>query len=326
MPAFFDQGMFAHKPAWHGLGNVLDYWPGSWEEAAKAAQLDWDIITRPVYNFVENQVGTGTPRYEKIPGYYQVVRDDTGELFTISKDSRVAISNAEFGQIIEYILGSDLGRQLKYETLISLKGGRIVAVTMHLDQPYEIPGDPSPYLSYIAGWTSHDVGGIKVGNTEVRVVCANTQMAADADMDRRGVAWTIRHTSNWAERVNEARDAVQAALRTNEEWLLMAKDLAHQQVSSADVERFIDKWIPLSTDMSSIQVDRRQHQRAVFRGIYEDSVTTEGIRGTRWGVLQSAIEVCDHYSKFRTEDTRVKRTLLDGDARKDRALQIVGKL
>lgn len=326
MPAYFDNGMFAHKPAWHGMGNVLDHWPGTWDEAAQAAGLDWDIETRPVYSFVENQFATGTPVYEKIPGFYQVVRDDTGELFTISRDSRIAISNAEFGQIVKYIMGSDLGRQLKYETLISLKNGRIIAVTMHLDEPYEIPGDPSPYLSYMVGWTCHDVGGMKFGNSQVRVVCANTQQAADADMARRGVAWTIRHTSNWSERVNEARDAVQAALRTNEDWLIMAKDLAHRQVSEADMERFIDRWIPLSTDMSSLQIDRRNHQRAVFRGVYHDSKTTDGIRGTKWGLLQSAIEVCDHFSTFRSEDTRIKRTLLDGDNRKDKALAIVGRL
>lgn len=323
MPAYFDDGMFAHKPAWHGLGTVLDYWPGSWEEAAKAARLDWDIETRPIYEKTHEQLSGD---YTKIPGWYQVVRDDTGELFTISRDSRIAISNAEFGQIVEYIMGSDLGRELKYETLISLKNGRIIAVTMHLDQPYEIPGDPSPYLTYLAGWTCHDVGGMKFGNTQVRVVCANTQQAADADMSRRGVAWTIRHTSNWSERVNEAREAVQAALRTSEEWLIMAKDLAHRQVGEADVERFIDRWIPLSTDMSTLQIARRQETRAKFLAVYKDSVTTDGIRGTKWGLLQTAIEICDHYSKSRTEDTRIKRTLLDGDNRKDKALAIVGRL
>lgn len=319
MPAYFDNGMFAHKPAWHGLGNVLDHWPGTWEEAANAAGLNWDIETWPVYQKIDDA-------FHQIPGYYQVVRDDTGELFTISRDSRVAISNTEFGQIVEYIMGSDLGRQLKYETLISLKGGRIVAVTMHLDEPYEIPGDPSPYLSYMVGWTCHDVGGMKFGNSQVRVVCANTQQAADADMNRRGVAWTIRHTANWSERVNEAREAVQAALRTNEDWMVMAKDLAHKQVGEADVQRFIDRWIPLSTDMSVLQIARRQETRAKFLHVYEEAATTEGIRGTKWGLLQSAIEVCDHYSRFRTEDTRIKRTLLDGDNRKDKALAIVGRL
>lgn len=325
MPAYFDQGMFAHKPAWHRMGNVLDHWPGSWREATEAAGLDWDIETQPVYRFVENDWG-GKPVYEKIQGFYQVRRNDTGEVFAISKDSRVAISNAEFGNIIEYIMGSDLGRELKYETLVSLKSGRIVAVTMYLDQPYEIPGDPSPFVTYIAGWTCHDVGGVKIGNTTVRVVCANTQQAADADMDRRGVAWTIRHTSNWADRVNEARDAVQAALRTSEEWMLMAKELAATGVSDKDVTRFVDKWLPLSTDMSVLQLDRRNESRRMFMKVYEESVTTDGIRGTKWGVLQTAIELCDHYTKSRSDDTEIKRVLLDGDKRKDKAFTLVGKL
>lgn len=322
MPAYFDNGMFAHKPAWHGLGNVLDYWPGSWDEAAKAAGLDWDIETRPVYE----PIGPNLGAFREIPGYYQVVRDDTGEMFTISKDSRVAIGNKEFGNIIEYIMGSDLGRNLKYETLISLKNGRIVAATMHLDQPYEIPGDPSEYLTYLAGWTCHDVGGMKFGATQVRVVCANTQAAADEDMNSHGVAWTIRHTSNWSDRVAEAREAVQAALRTNEEWIVMAKDLAHTNVKDEDVARFLDKWMPISTDMAPFVMDRVYDRRATFMKIYNYSNTIEGIRGTKWGLLQTAIEYRDHYAPAHSVDTRVRRTLLDGDDRKDKALAIIGKL
>lgn len=328
MPAMFDQGMFAHKPAWHRQGNVLDYWPGSWEEATKAAELNWDIITKPVYGLHQEFDEQGQPYqvFVQVPGYYQVLRDDTLEVMTISKDTRVAISNSEFGQIVEYVMGSDLGRQLKYETLVSLKGGRIVAVTMHLDQPFEIPGDPSPYMTYINAWTSHENGGVKIGATDVRIVCANTQQAADAAMNAHGAAWTIRHTSNWSERVNEARDAIQAALRTNEEWMLMAKDLAHAGVSDSDVETFLDKWMPLSTDMSSLQLGRRQADREQFRTIYNASITTDGIRGTKWGVLQTAIEMCDHYTRSRSDDTEIKRVLLDGDHRKDKAMAIVGRL
>ena len=325
MPAFFDHGMFAHTPAWHRKGNVLNYWPGTWADAADAAGLNWDIETAPVWSRTAHH-DISSEQWTQIPGFYQVRRNDTGEVLTVSKESRIAISNAEFGQIIEYIMGSDLGRKLKYETLISIKGGRIVAVTMHLDQPYEIPGDPSPFVTYIAGWTCHDVGGMKFGNTQVRVVCANTQQAADADMDRRGVAWTIRHTSNWSERVNEARDAIQAALRTNEDWMLMAKDLAHTSISDSEVETFLDKWIPISTDMSTLQLMRRQSDRETFRTIYRESSTTEGIRGTKWGVLQTAIEICDHYTASRSEDTEIKRVLLDGDGRKNKAMAIVGKL
>ena len=325
MPASFDHGMFAHTPAWHKMGNVLDHWPGTWTEAADAAGLNWDIETAPVWSRTARPE-IDAEQWTQIPGFYQVRRNDTGEVLAVSKDSRVSISNTEFGGLIEYVMGSDLGRQLKYETLISLKGGRMVACTMYLDDPIEIPGDPSPFVRYVAAWTSHDVGGVKIGATDVRVVCANTQAAADRNMDRHGFAWTIRHTSTWADRVNEAREAVQAALRTSEEWILMAKDLAAANVSVADLNRFIDKWLPLSTDMSALQLDRRNADRDTFRTIYSESVTTDGIRGTKWGLLQTAIEMCDHYSRSLSLDTEIRRVLLDGDKRKDKAVTLVGKL
>ena len=47
MPALFDQGFFVREPAWHGLGVVLQDYPGR-EEAMRLAGHDWDVLESEV--------------------------------------------------------------------------------------------------------------------------------------------------------------------------------------------------------------------------------------------------------------------------------------
>jgi len=325
MPAYFDEGMLAHEPAWHGLGNVLNYWPGSWDEASQAAGLNWDVESVPLYADDWSDL-SGIPQKVRVDGFYGVRRNDTHEVLAVNKESRINITNAEFGQFIEHVMGADMGQKLKFETLISIRGGRIVAATMYLDDRIEIPGDPSPFKRYLVFYTRHDVGGLRCGPVNVRVVCANTQQAADSEMDRTGASWSIRHTANWAQRMNEIRDNIQNALRTDEDWLLMAKHMATAEVDKATVDTFIDKWIPLSTDMSSIQLVRAQEKRKQFWAIYDGSPTTDGIRGTKWGIYQTAIEICDHFRNVRSEDAHVDRVLISGDTKKVQARKILERV
>ena len=48
MPAEFEEGWFAHTPAWHSLGEVKDERPTTWEQA-REGYLDWEPEARPVY-------------------------------------------------------------------------------------------------------------------------------------------------------------------------------------------------------------------------------------------------------------------------------------
>src|SRR5690242_8795690 len=48
MSAEFEQGFFVRVPAWHGLGTVLDDYPGR-EEAMRLAGHDWDIVELPSF-------------------------------------------------------------------------------------------------------------------------------------------------------------------------------------------------------------------------------------------------------------------------------------
>jgi len=322
MPALFEEGWFAYTPAWHSLGEVKDRRPTTWEEA-RDGYLNWEPETIPVYTRTDD--GTLFPSYEVIPNYQQIVRSDDGELLSIQSLDYAVISNAEFGGLIEYIMGADIPGmpKLQFDALAVLKGGRLVCVTLWLEKPLEIPGDPSSTYPMMTFWTRHDgQGGMKGGASAIRIVCANTQQMSERSMDAHGFMFNIRHTKNWADRLEEARGRMIATLGQVGKWEEMAKAMASQAATLGDVGFFLDKWLPYSTDQTDRQKETVRRRREAFFAAY-DSETCEAINGTMWGVLQAATEVADHVFPAHSMDTRAARTLLGNDNHKARALKLV---
>jgi phage/plasmid-like protein (TIGR03299 family) len=320
MAHHFESGMFVRTPAWHQLGNVLQDWPGTFEEARVQAGLTWDVDSKPVFD--EDK--------QLIPGFQRIVRNDNGNTLTIQKDSYAVINNTQIGNVIDFVMNGDAEtkkiQNLKFETLISLREGRQIIATMYLDEPMELPGDPSPTYPYMVFITRHDgQGGMRLGPTAVRVVCANTQYIAEKEMDRNGLGFTIKHTSNWEQRLEQARKALVSTFASFGRWEDLAREFARASVSNSDVEDFLDRWIPYSTDQEQRERENVTKKRSQFRSLL-NSETCNGIAGTKWGLLQAAIELSDHFTKSHTIESEINRILGNPQASKPQAVRILQKL
>jgi Domain of unknown function (DUF932) len=92
-----------------------------------------------------------------------------------------------------------------FETAGSLRGGRMVFITMKLPTSMRIAGVDDMDL-YLCATTSHDgTCALRVDASPIRVVCANTQRAAIAAS--KG-SYTFRHTSNVRAQIAQAREAM----------------------------------------------------------------------------------------------------------------------
>lgn len=317
----FEEGWVYRKPAWHRLADIKDYRPTTWEDARRG-YLNWEPETSELASISPD----GT--YQPIAGYQAIHRNDTNELLSVQKTSYAVISNTEFGGLIEYAMGVDLPNmpKLQFDTLCVLKGGRIVVATLYLDKPIPVPGDPSGIYPYMAFWSNHDgLGGMRGGATAIRVVCSNTQQMAESQMEKHGFVFTIRHTKNWAEKVEQARDSIVSAIGNIQTFTEMASSLASRSVAEDNVEDFLNKWLPFSTAMTSLQRSNMQDRRDAFWRAYK-SATCEGITGTPWGVLQAAIEAADHEFTAHSDETRTARILVHGDSWKSRALYLAKRM
>lgn len=333
MPANYVSGFTVGEPAWHRLDKNYGHgdYPLSWPEARKRAGLDWEVYTKPVF---VPALGSESDLIE-VPGFQAVGRDDTGAILNISPESYAVIGNAEIGDIISYLfdtLAEEFGDKIKLETLNVLDGGRLIVGTIRLDEPYQVPGDPSLTVPFYNFSARHDGrGGIQVGENAVRVVCGNTAAAGEMFWRTHGSGITIRHTSNWATKLEEARHAIRVATANNAALKEFYTAAAAMRIHDGDVEDFLAKWAPFSTaDTDRIRANR-QATRARFKTILA-SETCEGVENTAYGLVMAATELRDHWSQHRSLETEVKAALLSQETRrsdypsKRRAFEIVDKM
>lgn len=318
----YETGWVAHTAAWHMLADIKGERPKTWEEA-RAGYLDWEPEVRPIYT--ATNIGGGMDTYERIKGWNQIVRSDSEAVLSIQEDSYAVISNAEFGGIIEYIMGIDVPGMpgFEYETLSVLRKGRIIAVSLFMKEPFQVPGDTSQTYGFFNCWTRHDgQGGMKGGPGTFRVVCANTMRASEAVMDRNGFVFNIRHTANWADRLGDARHAIVASVGGIRAQQQLAKEMITRRLDRSEVEGFVERWLP---DVPEDAPDRSRTmlraKRAAFWQAY-NSETCEGITGTLYGVVEAAVEACDHYFPARSLETRTARIMLGEHGHKAKALAV----
>lgn len=277
--------------------------------------------------------------FVRIPDHKLIVRNDTELVLGVTSDSYSAIYHADdaaeandgasMEEVIEAFRGAD--GSLKFETAGSVRDGRAVWALLYLDEPYTLPGDSTEHLPFVALLNRHDgTGAMRLVNTQVRVVCWNTFQMAEADGDQTGRTFSFRHTGDVKTRVDEAKAAIAGLRNETAEYVAMCGDLMSLRVDDGAVARFLSEFLP-SPRENGEQCSDRVHAnvekaRQTWRWLYEESPTTEGIRGTGYGILQSSTEYLDHARAFRTRDSYLGRSVLRAEPAKARALQLVRAL
>jgi phage/plasmid-like protein (TIGR03299 family) len=306
---------------WHGEGQVLDTYPENWEQARKAAGLEWDPVRVPTAKWVPAAGGDAEAgEWVAEEGWDAVVRNDNGNTLFHVRDSLNLITNSEMGEIIESLLKTD--KNIKWETGGSLEGGKLVWVLVTLDEPITIAGDKGTWtLPMIAVTNRHDGWGACVARaTMVRVVCANTFRAAELEGEQTKATFKFVHRGDWRVRIDDAREAVTQSRREVAEYQILAKDLLGIKVNATQRELFVRAFIPkppdgLITDRVSRNVDEaRDAIRAILK-----SETTDAVKGTAYGLVNAAGEYLDHTRKSRTWETKLNRTLIMPEALKAKA-------
>lgn len=320
MADYFESGFCVRTPSWHGKETLLAESPKSWAEARTAAGMDWEPAEGSVYEVVGVNPD-GTEAFAPIPDWKRIYRDDTMATLAVTRDSYALISHDEMGQVLEEIMRTP---NVEYETGGVLEGGKKVWGLARLGEPVQIKGDSSMTLPYLSVTNRHDGGGsFQVQATAVRIVCANTWHAAEVEGEKTGTVYSFRHTANWKDRVNEAREAVMAARQSINTYYEMAEHLLTVKVTKAQRELFIGEFFPmppagLASDRVLANVET---SRQALRDILA-SETTAPISNTAFGLIQAAGEYMDHVRTAKSWETKLNRTLLAPERFKTRAVRI----
>lgn len=322
----FETGFSVRKPMWHGLGTVLDEYPGSWSQARVLAGLDWDIEEHPLYD-VTQLYSDGRADVKLVEGVKQLKRSDNALRLSVVNDTYQVIGVDVFGELFEGIMEKSDG-EIRYETAGSLDEGRKVWALARLGDAVELPGDPSPIQPYFALMSSNDgTAALRAIATSVRIVCMNTWHAADVDATMRNSSYYFRHTKNWRDNLKHAKDALFSARENVATTIEHAKDMLRVKVNAEQARWFIKEFAvhrvvhnsvakkPMAKRDLKIRMDSPRITAALDGTIAHltqimESRTTEGIRGSAYGLMQAAGEFADHLRDRQSDESYFTRTMM----------------
>jgi phage/plasmid-like protein (TIGR03299 family) len=309
---------------WHGLAKVkADYVTP--EEARKEA-FDWEPVETPLYRAVP-VVGEDGPEtvYEVVDEVKAIERSDDGSFLGAVGKDYVPTTNQEITDIAEAVEGIAAG-EVRVETAGSLKGGRKVWMLLRLNEPIAVKGDPNgATIPYFAIQDNKDgYGSLRGQALFTRIICDNTAQAADLEASKRGTEFTFRHTAGVKDRIEEAKGVVAMWRKSIEEWNAVMSGLVDIKITKRHRTLFLDTWGPTRFPGKGVDISDRvrnniENARDEFSGIM-NGITSEGIGGTAYGLVQAAIEFEQHVKAVRASDdlaraeSKFRRAYLDRDS------------
>jgi phage/plasmid-like protein (TIGR03299 family) len=281
-----ESAFFVQKPAWHGLGALLDN-PPTAEEAIKSAGLDWEVKLVDLHTADDKQTVT-----------HKAVRrsSDNSILGVVGPDFEPLQNRDAFGWFNPFIES----KGATFESAGSLREGRRVWILAKLnrDPMFVLPGDEvEKYLLLAHG---HD-GSLSVhaGFTPIRVVCANTLRMAAEHGDSKLLR--IKHTKNVKETLQEVQAIIDLADARFEASAEQYRSLASRPIDQAALRKYVDvvwrvpKKVGLAEQEEKVEpVAERIHTKVTElfeagRGAY-----VPGVRGTWWGAYNAVNEFLAH--------------------------------
>lgn len=273
MPAEVETMMYVREKPWHGLGTEVTEAPTS-ADALRFAGLDWQVNQEPVFN----------SRGGIVKGYRANVRDSDGSVLGIVGDRYKVVQNADAFKFTDDLIGGDVC----YETAGSLREGKQIWLLAKLPER-RIAGDAmEPYLCFT---NSHDGGsGVKVCMTPIRVVCNNTLSIALSSAKR---IWSMRHTENVHDRLEEARDCLFRADTYMDGLAEYADFAAYRRLGDAEIRNILSELFPVTeqtTDREKANIDKCKNE---FWVCYF-APDIQKFRGTAWGAINAMSDMVTH--------------------------------
>lgn len=279
----------AREVPWHGLGNVTDDVLTA-KEAIVAAGLDWEVALHSLYA----QIGKTKV---KIPDRFAVVRQTDEKVFGTVSKRYVPFQNAEAFEFADNLVDSG---EAKYETAGSLRGGKVVFLTMKVPTQMMVAGEDAHDL-YIMLRTSHDGSkAIGVYITPIRVVCMNTLTWGIGAARNK---WSFPHVSTAAGKLQEARDTLQLTHKFTESFMAQGEQLINTSVTDEDLRHLLETVLPQRPKTEEVILSIEQ--------LYHESPTNP-YTGTAWGAINAITEYFDHGRETRSQEA-VLTNILDGE-------------
>lgn len=269
--------LYLDSPAWHETGTVIRGGSSSLQTVLTTAGLDWKTLLRKV-RFLPNQADdasddtSASPMSGILPDRYVTMRSDTHAPLGVVGSRYTPIHNANAFGFMEDLFGDNL---MVASSAGSFMGGSRVFISAEMPEGMFVdPGGVNDYLRmFLVVSTSHDGSTPSAAvATPFRPVCGNTERLALANARTK---WVIRHTSRWADRLEEAKRSLSLTTTYMDAWVEEQTDLLHTPFHANQIDALCDQVWGAAKDLpenaekgakraATMNAARRDAVRAIF--------------------------------------------------------------
>jgi len=311
MAANVESMFYVRQVPWHGLGTRVEEAPTS-GDALRIAGLNWEVDQTPVY----------TQEGILIPGYKANRRSTDNAILGIVSDRYKIVQNTEAFEFTDAIVGETEDGVVKYETAGSLCGGKRIWLLAKMPTKSIVGDDVEPYMFFS---NSHDgTGAIKVGLTNIRVVCQNTLSLALNTAKRQ---WSTKHVGDMQSKLEEAKYCLMMAKEYMDNFDIEADKLANKKLYEDQIEEILDEMFPVDDNAS----DRKKNNVLEFRQTFWKAYDMPDIakfRDSAWKAVNAMSDVVTHSTPKRNTTTYNENRwgkLMDGHPIFDQFVTLVQK-
>lgn len=294
--------MVVGKPAWHGLGQVLNS-PATAEQAITEAGLAFYVEKQPIF------LADGT----KVPKRYATVRTDLdgpGRPLGVVSDRYEVLQNTDAFSFFDSIVERD---EAVYHSAGVLGQGERIWVMAKLPEHISIKGvdDINAYVTLLSG---HDgKTGVSAFVHLERIVCNNTLQVAIRQGKEKNKFVRFSHKSGIVDRITNGATLLGIVNNYVQDIGDVFTTLSAKRVDNAYTQSFVQALFPaLPKDVvekmsrkPSFEIYRGQVTDAIARGAGQDMPTAEG---TAWGLFNGVTYFVDHLKKGSGNDPSKKQT------------------
>ena len=313
------------EPAWHNLGTVFDVEKNTAEMLSAANLNGWNVRLEdmPIPSHL-----TSDKQYQYVVRTNPTTNTQTDVLGVVGERYHV-LQNEDLFSFGDNILDGG-GR---WETAVSLKGGRVVFGSLALER--ETVLDPNGVADVVKTYllinTSHDGSiAIQASITPIRVVCANTlNLALNRTRKRDGVkqSFKIRHTQTASGKVQIARQTLGLANAYMNEFDVMAHAMIAKEITAKDFNNIILAAYPKPDKDNKGSFKKWENKVDLINDIYTGQYNGM-IAGNAWGALNALTERLDWYRSSRNANNESMFAAASGfdpatNAEKNRLLDVV---
>jgi len=239
-----EAALYTTTPAWHGLGTVIPGGIRDIDEVLRLAHIDWEVSQRPVHYLWRDGPHT-------VDGKFVNVRVDTGDALGVVGKVYSPLQNRASFEFLQDLVAN---YGVSWESAGALRGGRRTFVSLRLPDTVVVDPDgdgiKDEIIPFVAALNSHDGSTpFTVVVTPWRPVCANTERFAVRDAYTK---WTVRHTTNAGDRMEEARRSLGLSRRYYQQFAEEETLLAQTRATLDQVRALVGGLWPVEDDASAL--------------------------------------------------------------------------